>query len=86
MSSTDQLCAVVNFYEKITPPPDFSTFVDGWKCLGKYVETLDHYIAAQLHRNVEAKGKLQMGIIDQDSTCYSSYVPTAKFWSFPLFF
>jgi len=56
MSSTDQLCAVVNFYEKITPPPDFSTFVDGWKCLGKYVETLDHYIAAQLHRNVEAKG------------------------------
>lgn len=55
-SSDSNLCAVVNFYETITPPPDFPTFVDGWKSLGAYVETLDHYVAAQLHRNVDKNG------------------------------
>ncbi|XP_022112253.1 uncharacterized protein LOC110991252 [Acanthaster planci] len=54
--TTPKLSAVINFYEKITPPPDFATFVDGWKSLGQYVETLDHYIAAQLHRNIDEKG------------------------------
>ncbi|XP_038048988.1 uncharacterized protein LOC119722757 [Patiria miniata] len=55
--TTENLNAVFNFYETITPPPDYPTFVDGWKSLGSYVETLDHYLAAQLHRNVDEKGK-----------------------------
>ncbi|XP_033628986.1 uncharacterized protein LOC117291428 [Asterias rubens] len=56
MTSQKQLFAVFNFYETITPPPNYPTFTAGWKTLGSYVETLDHYVAAQLHRNLDEQG------------------------------
>ncbi len=56
MTSKKQLFAVFNFYETITPPPNYPTFTAGWKTLGRYVETLDHYVAAQLHRNLDEQG------------------------------
>ena len=59
MTSKDLLCAVFNFYETITPPSNYPSFTEGWKRLGRYVETLDHYVCAQLHRNIDAKGELK---------------------------
>lgn len=53
----DELHVVFNFYEKITPPPKFKTFIDGWKHLGNFVEKLDYYVAAQLHQNLDPKGE-----------------------------
>ena len=58
MSGDSNYAVVLNFYEKIDPPEKFPTFVDGWRNLGKYVQTLDHFIATQLHRNVDPNGEL----------------------------
>ncbi|PIK35766.1 hypothetical protein BSL78_27401 [Apostichopus japonicus] len=52
----EELHVVCNFYEKITPPPKFKTFIDGWKHLGEFVEKLDYYVGAVLHENLDPKG------------------------------
>lgn len=52
----DELRVVFNFYEKITPPPKFNTFFDGWKHLGSFVEKQDYYVGALLHQNLDPKG------------------------------
>ncbi|XP_071478853.1 uncharacterized protein [Diadema antillarum] len=57
MSGNNNYAVVLNFYEKIDPPPNFPTFVDGWHNLGKYVRKLDYFIATQLHRNVDENGR-----------------------------
>lgn len=53
----EELHVVCNFYEKITPPPKFKTFIDGWKHLGEFVEKLDYYVGAVLHENLDPKGE-----------------------------
>lgn len=57
MASESELKVVFNFYEKITPPPKFSTFSEGWRHFGDFIETLDHYVGSQLHKNADARGK-----------------------------
>ncbi|XP_071832618.1 uncharacterized protein [Apostichopus japonicus] len=56
MASESELKVVFNFYEKITPPPKFSTFSEGWRHFGDFIETLDHYVGSQLHKNADARG------------------------------
>lgn len=53
----NEIKVVFNFYENITPPPKFATFSEGWRHLGNYIETLDHYIGSQLHKNLDPNGK-----------------------------
>ncbi|XP_071941206.1 uncharacterized protein [Antedon mediterranea] len=48
---------VFNFYEKITPPPNMESFLKGWSHLGEFVKTLDHFVSAQLHTNVDPQGR-----------------------------
>ena len=71
MTSQKQLFAVFNFYETITPPPNYPTFTAGWKTLGSYVETLDHYVAAQLHRNLDEQGECDVSINDHINRPYT---------------
>ena len=56
-SSDDGFQSMLNFYEKLTPPPNQRSFIAGWKEMGKYVETLDNYICAQLHKNTNPNGR-----------------------------
>lgn len=59
MSGNNNYAVVINFYEKVDPPPTFPTFVDGWHNLGKFVKKLDYFVATQLHSNVDPNGKLR---------------------------
>lgn len=56
MANESELKVVFNFYEKITPPPKFSTFSEGWRHFGNFIETLDHYVGSQLHKNLDSGG------------------------------
>ena len=51
------MIVVFNFYETITPSPNYPSFLAGWKQLGKFVETLDHYMGTQLQKNTNPNGK-----------------------------
>ncbi|XP_072045262.1 uncharacterized protein [Amphiura filiformis] len=42
---------VFNFYETITPASNYPSFLAGWRQLGKFVDTLDHYVGTQLQKN-----------------------------------
>ncbi|XP_001193611.2 uncharacterized protein LOC756131 [Strongylocentrotus purpuratus] len=59
MSGNNNYAVVINFYEKVDPPPTFPTFVDGWHNLGKFVKKLDYFVATQLHSNVDPNGKFK---------------------------
>ncbi|XP_033113878.1 uncharacterized protein LOC117114337 [Anneissia japonica] len=55
--ATKEVNVVFNFYEKITPPPNMESFLKGWSHLGHFVKTLDHFVSAQLHTNLNPEGR-----------------------------
>ncbi|XP_041453068.1 uncharacterized protein LOC121406115 [Lytechinus variegatus] len=59
MSGNNNYAVVLNFYEKVDPPPNFKDFVEGWHNLGKFVRKLEYFVATQLHRNVDSNGKFK---------------------------
>lgn len=50
-SSSENVTVVFNFYERLTPSPNYPSFLAGWRQLGTFVDTLEHYVGTQLQKN-----------------------------------